>query len=234
MGPSQLTAAQIAAYVCHVGHCPATPATATSWKPEITPTQMAQLYLDEGKLVGVRGDVAFCQSVLETGWFAWPDATSFAHYADPPIDQSDPNYTKYLGFVQPTDHNYAGIGAFPTSTVYMREDTVQLGVRAQLQHLRNYADATSTSTNLGAPLVLRPNYDAAHFDSFVYKGKAPNWVDLNGKWAVPGTTYGQTILQICNSIRAYSGLGPITTTATGAGAQSDFVPFDPATVTFRN
>jgi hypothetical protein len=233
MGPSQLTAAQIAAYVCHVHHCPATPATPTSWKPEITPTQMAQLYIDEGNLVGVRGDVAFCQSVLETGWFTWGDATSFSHLNDPPIAHSDPNYTKYLGYVQPSDHNYGGIGAFTNSNVYMRQDTAQLGVRAQLQHLRNYADAGSTSTNLGAPLVLRPNYDATKFDNFQFKGQAPKWIDLNGKWAVPGTTYGQTILQICNEMRAFSGLGPITTTANGAGAQSAFVPFDPSTVTFR-
>ena len=106
MGPSQLTAAQIAAYVCHVGHCPASPATAQSWKPEITPTQMAQLYIDEGNLVGVRGDVAFCQSVLETGWFAW--SSSFAHLNDPPVASNDPNFAIWPGFTLPSDHNYAG------------------------------------------------------------------------------------------------------------------------------
>jgi N-acetylmuramoyl-L-alanine amidase len=233
MGPSQLTAAQIAAYVCHVGHCPATPATADSWKPELTPTQMAQLYIDEGNLVGVRGDIAFCQSILETGWFAW--SASFSHLNDPPItNPADPNYTTWPGFVLPADHNYAGIGAFNGSNVYMRQPTAQLGVRAQLQHLRNYADATSTPTNLGAPLVLRPNYNAGNFTTFVFHGKAPNWVDLDGKWAVPGTTYGQTILGICNSIRTFSGLAPIPVpAASGASAQSELVPFDPSQVTFR-
>ena len=232
MGPSELTAAQIAAYVCHVNHCPANPPTTTSWKPELTPTQMAQLYIDEGNLVGVRGDIAFCQSILETGWFTSLPGSP-AHYNDPAVPSTDPNYAIYPGFVLASDHNYAGIGAFPGSHVFMRQDTAQLGVRAQLQHLRNFADATSTPDNLGAPFVARPGSTPANYTTFVYHGKAPNWIDLDGKWAVPGTTYGQTILDICNSIRTFSGLAPIPIpAASGLSAQS-FIPFDPATVTFR-
>jgi hypothetical protein len=173
--------------------------------------------------------------VLETGWFAW--SGSFSHLNDTPItNPADPNYATWPGFVLPADHNYAGIGAFNGSTVYMRQPTAQLGVRAQLQHLRNYADATSMPTpeSLGAPLVLRPGYTAANFTTFVFHGKAPNWVDLDGKWAVPGTTYGQTILDICNSMRTNAGLAPIPIpAASGASAQSELVPFDPSQVTYR-
>ena len=104
----------------------------------------------------------------------------------------------------------------------------------ELQHLRNYADSTSTPDNLGAPFVPRPGYTTTNFATFVYHGKAPNWVDLDGKWAVPGTTYGQTILQICNEMRTFSGLAPIAIpAASGLGAQSVLAPFDPATVTYR-
>src|SRR5215831_14621202 len=109
MGPSSLTASQIAAYVCHVGRC-------ATWLPEISPQQMAQLYIDEGVAAGVRGDLAFVQAVLETGGFPVPPVGS----------------TTWPGFVLPRDHNYAGIGAFPGSTVYMRMPTPQLGVRAQI------------------------------------------------------------------------------------------------------
>ncbi len=105
----------------------------------------------------------------------------------------------------PRDHNYAGLGAFPGSTVFMRMPTPQPGVRAQLQHLRNYADPLSVSTNLGAPFQPRPGYDAYAFDHFGFKGQAPRWVDLDGRWAVPGTTYGQTILSIYNNMRVYAG-----------------------------
>jgi hypothetical protein len=197
MGPSELTAAQIAAYVCHVDRC--TPKSAGgTWKPEITPTEMAQLFLDEGALVGVRGDIAFCQSVLETGWFAWP---SSPWPETPAADDGT-----WPGYVLAVDHNYAGIGAFTGSTRYMRKPTPWQGVRAHVQHLRNYADATSRWDTLGSPFEPRPFYDAAAFDTFVYKGQAPTWVQLNGKWAVPGTTYGQTILRICNDMRAFHGL----------------------------
>jgi Mannosyl-glycoprotein endo-beta-N-acetylglucosaminidase len=206
MGPSELTAAQIAAYVCHVGRC-------ATWLPEISPQQMAQLYIDEGNLVDVRGDIAFTQAVLETGWFAFPGSPDQSTVPLPA-----PGDTTFPGFVLPRDHNYAGLGAFPGSTVFMRMPTPTDGVRAQLQHLRNYADAGSRSTNLGAPFEARPGYDAYAFDHFFYKGQAPRWVDLDGRWAVPGTTYGQTILSIYNNMRTYAGLAPIASSGLSASS----------------
>jgi hypothetical protein len=103
----------------------------------------------------------------------------------------------WRGYVLPSDHNYAGIGAYTGSDRYMCKPTPRRGIRAQIQHLRNYADPTSVSTNLGAPFESRPKYDAVAFDTFVYKGQAPRWVDLEGRWAVPGTTYWDTIKNIC-------------------------------------
>ena len=233
MGPSQLTAAQIAAYVCNVGHCPATPATAQSWKPEITPTQMAQLYIDEGNLVGVRGDVAFCQSVLETGWFAWSELVRPPQRSAGAPD--DPNFAigraSRCRAITTTRASARSAGAH----VFMRQATAQLGVRAQLQHLRNYADSTSTPDNLGAPFVPRPGYTTTNYNTFVYKGKAPNWVDLDGKWAVPGTTYGQTILQICNEHADDRGTRADRDPAAAVRPRRPvgLVPFDPSTVTYR-
>jgi Mannosyl-glycoprotein endo-beta-N-acetylglucosaminidase len=206
MGPSELTAAQIAAYVCHVGRC-------ATWLPEISPQQMAQLYIDEGNLVGVRGDIAFSQAVLETGWFAFLGSP-----AQNLVPAPAPGDSTWPGFVLPRDHNYAGLGAFPGSTVFMRMPTPQDGVRAQLQHLRNYADAGSRHDNLGAPFETRPGYDANTFDHFLYKGQAPRWVDLDGRWAVPGTTYGQTILSIDNNMRTFAGLAPIASSGLSASS----------------
>jgi hypothetical protein len=113
----------------------------------------------------------------------------------------------WRGYVVASDHNYAGIGAFNGSTVFMCKTTPTAGVRAHLQHLRNYADPASTPTNLGNPFEPRPGYTQANFTTFTYHGQAPRWVDLNGRWAVPGTTYAQTFVQgICNSMRARFGL----------------------------
>jgi hypothetical protein len=136
--------------------------------------------------------------------------------------------------VLPRDHNYAGLGAHRGSTVYLRMPTPQLGVRAQRQHLRDFADPTSTAANLGAPFVARPGYDTAAFDQFSEKGRAPRWIDLDGRWAVPGTGYGETILEIYNSMRTYAGLAPVS--ASGAlGAASALTNQDLwATTTFRH
>ena len=219
MGPSSLTAAQIAAYVCHVGRC-------ATWLPEISPQPMAQLYLDEGIAAGVRGDIAFAQAVLETGWFAYPGSPPQGWVPAPP-----PGSTTWPGYVLPRDHNYAGIGAFPGSTVYMR--TPSWGVRAQIQHLRNFADAGSRSWNLGVPFVPRPGYDARAFDTFPLKGSAPRWIDLAGRWAVPGTTYAQTILSIYNNMRTFNGLAPVSAAGVSAAALLTTEQLQ-ATTTFRH
>jgi hypothetical protein len=182
LGTSELTATQIAAYLTNPSnHLPA-------WRATVDQQTMAECFINEGADEGVRGDIAFCQSILETGWFSFPG------YSDPP------------------DNNFAGIGAFTGSTVYMTQPTAGLGIRAQIQHLANYAGRMFV--DLAHPLVPRPGYTTqSNYDSFKYKGAAPNWVDLNGKWAVPGTTYAQTILAICNQIRVASGLGALTSSA---------------------
>ncbi len=115
----------------------------------------------------------------------------------------------WRGYVLASDHNYAGIGAYNGSSVFMCKDTPNQGVRAHLQHLRNYADPGSTPSNLGYPFEPRPGYTESSFTSFKYHGQAPRWIDLNGRWAVPGTTYGQGIIRIYNEMRATSGLGPV-------------------------
>ena len=113
-------------------------------------------------------DFAFTQAVLETGWFAFPGSPA-QNLVPPPA----PGDTTWPGFVLPRDHNYAGLGAFPGSTVFMRMPTPTDGVRAQLQHLRNYADAGSRSNNLGAPFEARPGYDAYAFATSSTRAKPP-------------------------------------------------------------
>jgi len=63
LGPSRLTANQMAAFIERNGY-----------KPRITVPilDLAQYYLDEGERTGVRGDVAFAQAILETGGFRNP------------------------------------------------------------------------------------------------------------------------------------------------------------------
>lgn len=66
---------------------------------------------------GIRGDVAFCQSILETGWFRFDNGTA----------------------VTPDQHNYCGLGAVSEGVKGHSFKTVEEGVLAQIQHLFAYA-----------------------------------------------------------------------------------------------
>ena len=99
MGPSELTAAQINAYLCSIGRC-VPKSQGGTWKPEISVTQMAQTYLNEGNAVGVRGDIAFCQSIWETGWFAWPGS-----YGSAEVGTTDAATTGYFDLQGVTARN---------------------------------------------------------------------------------------------------------------------------------
>lgn len=77
-------------------------------------THLAKIFLEEGEKEGVRGDGAFCQSLIETGYF------------------------KFGGDVQPNQHNYAGLGATGGVPGLSFQDD-RTGIRAQIQHLKAYA-----------------------------------------------------------------------------------------------
>ena len=128
---------------------------------------LAQDYINEGSAEGVRGDIAFAQSVLETGSFGFPA----------------------YGQVKTSDNNFAGIGACDGCTNGYQFPDAVTGVRAQIQLLRNYADRSATAARLTYPPVL-PN-----FDTFGLQGSAPTWNDLTGRWA-SATDYGDKILGV--------------------------------------
>src|SRR6478609_1368491 len=83
MGPSLLTAAELAAwYRRHSSVTPLIPSF--DGHPAGDVTALAQVFIDDGKKEGVRGDIAFVQSQLETGWMHFsgsqipPDAYNYA------------------------------------------------------------------------------------------------------------------------------------------------------------
>lgn len=107
MGPSVLTAEQLTAwFVTHNGGL-----------ANIEPiAELARLFVAEGTAIGVRGDVAFVQAVLETGGF------------------------RFTG-----SHNYAGIGHCDSCPRGFAFESARQGVRAQVQLLRAYADRDVTA-----------------------------------------------------------------------------------------
>ena len=129
--------------------------------------ELAQDYVDEGSAIGVRGDIAFAQSILETGSFYFPDG----------------------GQLTPTDNNFAGMDACDSCAHGRAFPDARTGVRAQLQQLRVYADPTVTNASFNPPPVIK------NLDQHSLKGRVPTWNGLTHTWAT-ADAYGDRILQI--------------------------------------
>lgn len=157
LGAANVTVEQMAHYVLRKNISP---------KISCSILDLAKLYLEEGVIEGVRGDIAFAQAIKETGFFA------------------------YGGDVVPEQNNYAGIGTTGGGVKGQYFESPRIGVRAQIQHLKAYASKDALKQE-----CVDPRY------KYVTKGIAPNWEDLNGRWAVPGPNYGQEILEIHQKIR---------------------------------
>ncbi|MGR6835499.1 stalk domain-containing protein [Syntrophomonas erecta] len=134
---------------------------------------LVDLYLQIGAEYGVRGDIAFCQAAKETGWW------------------------RFGGLVTPDQNNYCGLGATGSPATGEEDlrgadpsrvrfeagvhgaifDTPATGVEAHIQHLLAYA--TTDNLPVGKNIV-DPRF------TLVRRGSVSKWIDLGGKWAVPG------------------------------------------------
>lgn len=139
---------------------------------------LAQIFIDEGAKEGVRGDGAFCQALIETGYF------------------------KFGGDVQPGQHNYAGLGATGGVPGLTFADD-RTGIRAQIQHLKAYATAEPL-----AQACVDPRYKhvskgcAPSFERLAGKWAVPGfsgYPDLAAARAAKDT-YGDHIAQLLSKI----------------------------------
>jgi hypothetical protein len=174
MGPARLTTEQIVSWF--EGRTPRPSGTFAASEPV---DSLARYYVEEGAAEGVTGDVAFMQSVVETGWF------------------------RFGGTIPPSYNNFAGIGATdvnPTPAIFPDART---GVRAQIQHLRAYADPTATTCT--SPPLAFPCVDP-RFHLVSPKGRAPLWNMMgNGNWAT-APTYASSILGLYQEALLFNGV----------------------------
>ena len=107
-------------------------------------------------------------------------------------------------------HNYCGLGVTSNGVTGGAFDTIENGVRAQLQHL--YAYGCKYEMPDGEDTIVDPRF------KYVTRGIAPYWQNLAGRWAVPGydkktyatpkdamiagMTYGQKIRALCVKLEA--------------------------------
>ncbi len=98
-------------------------------------------------------------------------------------------FFRYGGTVTPDQNNYCGLGTTSNEVKGAYFSSAQLGVRAQIQHLLAYV-----STRQPSEPVVDPRYSLVR--STYGQNTLSSWADLNGRWAVPGTSYGQSIMSM--------------------------------------
>jgi hypothetical protein len=121
LGPPVLSGAELALWFASTGK-----------KANITVpmAELAQDYGNAGQLTGVRDDLAFAQSIIETGFFSFPAG----------------------GQLTPKDNNFAGIGACDSCAHGWSFADARTGVTAQLELLDAYASPTPVPTPLIGPV----------------------------------------------------------------------------------
>jgi hypothetical protein len=153
MGDAQLTADDVSAWFAARG-------AKYQLAGNMSMRDLIDIYFQEGAAEHIRPELAFAQSVIETG--------SFGHALD---------------------NNYGGIGACDSCNGEIAFPTPRDGVRGQMQLLRNFADPTSLASGLANPpspeiFGRDPSAAAASFDHYVAKGRIPTWNLMgNGNWA---------------------------------------------------
>lgn len=98
-------------------------------------------------------------------------------------------FFSYGGTVTPDQNNYCGLGTTSETVKGAYFPSSKMGVRAHIQHLLAYA-----STRRPVEPVVDPRYTLVR--STYGSQTLGNWQDLNGRWAVPGHSYGQSIMSM--------------------------------------
>ena len=161
MGTAVATAAQMQSYLKAVN-----PSVAQSV------IDMIPLYLSEGAAEGVRGDIAFAQSCLETGNFGFSGSAVT-------LDQN----------------NFCGMGVTANGMKGNSFDTPHLGIRAQIQHLKAYASKDDLKNALVDPRFQYVTRGCAVYVEWLGQKENPD-----GKGWAAGAGYGSKILTILQKV----------------------------------
>ncbi len=146
-------------------------------KVEQSVLDMVPLYLSEGGMEGVRGDIAFTQSCLETG-----------------------NFTFSGSAVTLSQNNFCGMGVTSNGVKGNSFDTPQLGIRAQVQHLKAYASVDALKNPCIDPRFRYVTRGCAGYVEWLGQKENPD-----GKGWAAGAGYGEKVLAILKGILGMAG-----------------------------
>ena len=133
---------------------------------------MIPLYISEGEAEGVRGDIAFAQSCLETG-----------------------NFTFSGSAVTLPQNNFCGLGVTQRGKTGLSFGSPQLGIRAQIQHLKAYASTDKLRNERIDPRFRYVTRGCAPYAEWLGQKENPQ-----GKGWAAGEKYGEKILSILKAV----------------------------------
>ena len=133
--------------------------------------EFCQIYVEEAKAEGIKVEVAFMQAMVETGWL------------------------KFGGAVQISQYNFAGIGALDGGAQGATFKTVREGVRAQIQHLKAYANEKPLNNTQVDPRFHLVKRGSAKYVEWL--GQKEN---LNGYGWATAEDYGYKILRLIKEL----------------------------------
>lgn len=133
-----------------------------------------QIYYDECKAEGIKAEVAFCQAMKETGWL------------------------KFGGDVSVKQYNFAGIGATGGGNPGHSFDTITIGVRAHVQHLKAYANTEALVNECVDPRFKLVKRGAAPYVEWLGQKANPDGYG----WA-PAATYGTDVVEMIKTLKSY-------------------------------
>ena len=133
--------------------------------------KFCQIYVEEAKAEGIKVEVAFMQAMVETGWL------------------------KFGGAVQISQYNFAGIGALDGGAQGATFKTVREGVRAQIQHLKAYANEKSLNNTQVDPRFHLVKRGSAKYVEWLGQKENPNGYG----WAT-AEDYGYKILRLIKEL----------------------------------
>ena len=136
--------------------------------------KMIPLYISEGAIEGVRGDIAFAQSCLETG-----------------------NFTFSGSAVTLDQNNFCGMGVTRNGVKGNSFKTPQIGIRAQIQHLQAYGSIGRLKQTVVDPRYTYVTRGCAEYVEYLGIQENPKHYG----WAA-GKNYGSKIIAILNNILA--------------------------------
>ena len=133
--------------------------------------EFCQIYVEEAKAEGIKVEVAFMQAMVETGWL------------------------KFGGAVQISQYNFAGIGALDGGAQGATFKTVREGVRAQIQHLKAYANEKPLNNTQVDPRFHLVKRGSAKYVEWLGQKENPNGYG----WAT-AEDYGYKILRLIKEL----------------------------------